>query len=274
MSVTGITRLSWWVYVLLVKAGFRRQSRYRLAMLAGLFTNIVFGCIRAAVLGAAAFAAGGQLAGYSTAALMGFVWLGQALLGSINLWGRSDLTERVRTGDIAVDFSRPVSVVGAQLATDVGASAYVLIPRAVPSLAIGALTFGLGLATTWTNWLTGLCSVAVGIVLSHLTVYPVALVGLWTVETRGFIAAYAVIASFLAGLVVPVSMMPPWLGQIATATPWPSMLQTPIDILTGRLTGSQMITAFGIQLAWLIAIVGLTGLVFRLGRRHLEVQGG
>ena len=59
----------------LVRAGFRQQSQYRLATLAGLFTNCVFGFIRASVLLAALEASTGGFAGYDRASLAGYVWI-------------------------------------------------------------------------------------------------------------------------------------------------------------------------------------------------------
>ena len=47
-----------------MRTGFRRQSAYRLAMVAGLCTDVVFGVIRAAILFAALDSAGGSIAGY------------------------------------------------------------------------------------------------------------------------------------------------------------------------------------------------------------------
>ena len=132
----------------LVGAGFRRQSSYRLAMVAGLFTNVVFGFIRAAILFAALDSAGGTLAGYDTGSISAYVWLSQGLLGAIQLNGAADVGDRVRTGDIAVDFTRPVDVQTWHLAEDLGRAAYTLIPRGVPSVLVGALTVGLTLPAT------------------------------------------------------------------------------------------------------------------------------
>jgi len=64
-------------YLELAKAGFRRQSTYRLAGRAGVVTNIVFGFIRAAILFAAVESAGGTLAGYSRDTISAYVWLSQ-----------------------------------------------------------------------------------------------------------------------------------------------------------------------------------------------------
>lgn len=266
--------MRWRAYWLILLAGFRRQSKYRLALLAGLLANTVFGLIRASILGAALFAAGGRLAGYTYAELMTFVWLGQGLLGSVNMWGRTDLTERVRTGDIAVDYARPVSVAGAYLAADLGAALYALLPRGVPALCIGWLAFDLAFAPSPLNWCLAPLSILAGIIISQLVVYSIALLGFWIVETRGFMMAYAVGASFLAGLVIPVRLMPGWLAATAEATPFPSMLQAPLDITAGRVLGMDAVAVFGSQLAWLTVMGLLVAGISRLGRRHLEVQGG
>jgi hypothetical protein len=72
-------------YLLLAAAEFRRYSTYRLAILAGVFTQSVFGFIRISVLIAAIDAGGGTLAGYDRRSASTYVWLGQALLAPIGL---------------------------------------------------------------------------------------------------------------------------------------------------------------------------------------------
>jgi ABC-2 type transport system permease protein len=61
---------------------------------------------------------------------------------------------------------------------------------------------------------------------------------------------------------------------IAYATPFPSMLQTPIDVLSGWALGAAALALVGSQVAWLVVLVGLARLVqWRAGLR-LVVQGG
>ena len=59
---------------LLVRAGFRRHSAYRLALLAGMTTNSVFGVIRASILLAALASAGTSIGGYDAPTTVAFVW--------------------------------------------------------------------------------------------------------------------------------------------------------------------------------------------------------
>src|SRR5699024_7179261 len=43
---------------------------------------------------------------------------------------------------------------------------------------------------------------------------------------------------------------PDWLLAIARATPFPSMIQTPIDTLSGRLSPAEALPLVGVQIGW------------------------
>lgn len=262
------------VYARLVLAGIREQSAYRLAALGGLVANVTFGFLKVAILLATVQAAGGVLRGYDTQMMSTYIWIGQGLLGSVNLFGRTDLGTRIKSGQVAVNFLRPVDVHLAELLQEFGRSVWALLPRGLPSVLIGAVTVGLA----FTPWLPGLplgvISLFLGIAISAATVYPVGASGFWLVETRGVQIFYMVVSGFLAGLFVPIYLFPPWLTVLAQATPFPSMMMYPIDILSGRAVGPDAVVLLLQQLAWLLLMVGLGQWLTRAGRHHLEVQGG
>ena len=263
-------------YGQLARAGFHRQSTYRLAMLAGLVTNIVFGFIRAAILIGAVESAGGTLAGYSRDTISAYVWLSQGLMGAVNIGGggASELSERIRNGDVAVDFTRPVDVQGSYLAADLGRAAFTFLPRGLPCVLVGALTVGLALPSQIWPYLLGLVSVVLAITISFLCGYAVNILGFWLVETRGLRSLYMVTSSFLAGLFVPVGLFPDWLSTFALATPFPSILQVPVDIISGQVVGMEAVKAVAVQCFW-VALTCLVGRALtRAGRHKLEVQGG
>src|SRR3954447_25410730 len=128
-------------------------------MFAGLLTNVVFGFIRAAILFAAVESAGGTLGGYTTGTISSYVWLSQGLLGAIELSGRAEIGDRVRTGDVAIDFTRPVDLQTWHLAEDMGRAAYTLLPRGLPSVLIGAAVFGLAMPRTLLPYVLGTISI-------------------------------------------------------------------------------------------------------------------
>jgi ABC-2 type transport system permease protein len=262
------------IYGRLFVAGFRKQANYRLAMLAGLFTNVVFGFIRAAILFAALASAGGTIAGYDEGTISAYVWLSQGLLGAITLTGMAEIADRIRTGDVAVDLTRPIDIQTWHLADDMGRAAYALILRGVPSVLVGALTVGLTMPTTALPYVLGTVSIVLGVAISFYCRFAINIVGFWLVDTRGVRTFYMVCSSFLAGLYVPVALFPEWLHTLAYATPFPSMLQVPIDVISGRETGLDAAVLIVQQVGWL-AVTCLVGrLLMAAGRRYLVVQGG
>ena len=274
LTVRPSRHLSPGPYPRLVAAGFRQQSAYRLAALAGLVANTTFGFLKVALLLATVEAAGGELRGYDVGTMSAYVWLSQGLLGSVNLYGRSEMAERIRTGDVVVDFLRPLDVHAAAVATEVGRGLFALLPRGVPSVLVGALVVGMTMPTTPGPYLLGAVSVLLGITVSAATAYLVAATGFWLVETRGVALLYMVVAGFLAGLYVPIGIFPAPLFWLATATPFPAMLMYPVDVLSGRVDGLASVGLVAAQVGWLVVVGALGQLMTRRGRRRLEVQGG
>jgi ABC-2 type transport system permease protein len=261
-------------FALLVRAGFRRHSTYRLALLAGMTTNSVFGVIRAAVLLAAIASAGTSIGGYDAPMAVAFVWWGQALLGTVNLWGFHEVKERVRTGDIAVDFLRPVNPQFAYLASDLGRAGVNVVGRGLPALLVGALLFDLAWPPGAMSWALGLTSIVLAVVVAFAGNFIINLLSFWLVEVRGIQLLWMIVAGLFCGLYLPVPWFPGWLQTIAQWSPFPSMLQVPLDLLAGRVVGAEMWSSLGVQAGWAVALLVAGQLVLRAGRRHLEVQGG
>jgi ABC-2 type transport system permease protein len=262
------------LFVTFVAMGFRRWSAYRLAAAAGAFTNSVFGLIRAAVTGAAVGAAGGTLAGYDQNSAATYVWIVQALIAPLSFFGWNELALRVRTGDVAIDLARPVDPQFAYLAADLGRAAFTLIPRGAPPLIVGAVVTGLTLPGTPLPYVLAALSIAAAAILSFAGWWLVNLAAFWLLDLRGPRTLYAIAANLLSGFLVPVHWFPGWLDTIATWSPFPSMLQTPVDIVMARATGLEALGLIAMQCAWVAALLALGRVIFRLGARRLVVQGG
>jgi len=245
-----------------------------MAAAAAAFTNTVFGLIRAYITVAAIGAAGGELAGYSAAQGVTYAFLAQALIGPVHIFGWNELAERVKTGDVAVDLARPVDPQLAFYAADLGRAAYSLIPRGAPPMLVGAAVFGLALPNTPLPYLFGAVSVVLAVSVSFACRWLANLSAFWLLDVRGVTILYVLTAGLLSGHLLPVHWFPGWLATLAHATPFPSMIQTPIDVITGRIQGTEAVTALGIQAFWLVAMLAIGRVTFARGARKLVVQGG
>jgi ABC-2 type transport system permease protein len=262
------------LFAMLVAMEFRRWSTYRLAALAGALANVMFGLVRSAVVVATIAAAGGTLAGYGAGTGPTYVWLSQALIGPVYFFTWDELALRIRSGDITADLVRPTDPLLAFLAADLGRAAYQVIPRGAPPLLVGAAVTGLTLPAAPTPYALGVLSAALAVGISFACRWLVNLAAFWLLDLRGPMALYVLASTVLGGLLVPVHWFPDWLATLAAATPFPSMLQAPIDILTARATGTAALGHLAIQIAWLAGLLAAGKLVYHAGVRRLVVQGG
>lgn len=243
-------------------------------MAAGAFTNSVFGLIRAYITVGAIGAAGGSLAGYDTQAGITYAFLAQALIAPVNIFTWNEFALRVRTGDVAVDLARPVDPQLAYLAADLGRAAYTFIPRGLPPLLVGGLVFGLAMPAAVLPYLLGAVSLVLAVMVSFACRWLANLAAFWLLDLRGVMMIYVLASGLLSGHLLPVHWFPEWLAAVANATPFPSIVQTPIDIFTGRAGALDALTLIGVQAWWLVVVLIAGRLVFAVGTRKLVVQGG
>lgn len=255
------------------KRGFQRYAAYPAATWAGLFTNTVFGFMRVYIL-LALFAERSDIGGYDRAAVITYAWGTQALIATIYIWGWQEIALRIRSGDIATDLVRPVHPLRAGLAFDLGRAVYHALFRGLPPLALGAVVYGILTPPDAIGWLAALASAAVAVVVSYEFRAIYNLFAFWLTDHRGTTLIAIAAANILSGMYVPVRFFPEPLAAVARATPFPSMVQTPIDVFMGRLIGGDLILALATQVGWAIALALAARAVFALGTRHLVIQGG
>jgi len=257
-------------YPQLVRAGFRCYATYRQAALAGLVTNVVFGLLRAAVL-TAVLAERPVVAGYDVAAAITYVWLGQGLLNVVLLWGDTELSRRVRTGDVVVDLGRPWDLQAAMLATDLGRAGFAVLARLLPPVAFGALSFPFRWPEQPATWALFGASTLLAVVVSFGIRFLLNASAFWLLDVRGVIGMWGVVGGVVSGLVVPLAWFPQWAQAVLAWTPFPALFQTPITVFIER---GDPFPLLGSQLFWAGTLLAVGRAVLHRGSRRLVVQGG
>jgi len=264
------------LHVAIATRAFRRYSTYRAATLAGIFTNSVFGIIYSYAY-LALWKANPTAGGYDAVDAVTYVWIGQALLMTVAVWGggtTDDLAERIRTGDIAVDLYRPVGLVGWYLAADLGRAAYHLLTRGLGPTVIGFVLFDIRMPVGPWAALGFAVSVVLAIVVSFAIRFLVASTAFWLLDQSGVKVMSGAFAVFFTGMTLPLVLFPGWLGTLAAALPWAAYLQVPADIWLGKHTGADLVAALAFQVLWAVVLLGCCQLVLGAATRKVVVQGG
>jgi len=97
----------------------------------------------------------------------------------------------------------------------------------------------------------------------------------WLIEVRGvYMGVMWGANALLSGYFLPIDFYPAWLGAIARAAPFQSMIYSPAAIYTGQLSGGDAAAAVALQLLWIVLLVGAGRALFAAACRRLVVQGG
>ncbi len=255
------------------RRGYSRFATYRAATIAGVFTNTVFGFLRAYVL-VAVFASREDIGGYNLQDALTYVFVGQAMLMTIYLWGWWDIALAIRSGDIVTDLSRPFDFQMYWLSMDLGRAVYHATFRGIPPFVVGAIVFDLRLPEEVVTWGMFLVSITLAVCVSFAIRFIINLSAFWLMDYRGVGTIVTGIWTILSGFAVPVAFFPGWLKVIAEATPFVYIVQAPIDVFLEKHSGPGLAFVLAMQLAWAIGLLFAGRLMLGAAMRKVVTQGG
>jgi ABC-2 type transport system permease protein len=256
-------------YLSLLGAGFHRQTTYRLAMAAGLFTNAFFGVVRTAIF-FALYRERDQVAGLDMADALTYVWVLEGLFAVVWAPWLWEMAEGIRSGEFVVELLRPGDPYLRLLAFDLGRTLSVLAIRTVPTVLVAALVLPLRLPTT----LGGLAWLAASLLLAAVVGFQFrflfASAAFWTPDYRSMFMLVFPVLWLASGFVIPVDFFPGPLRTLVDWSPLIPLVMAPVRVATGR---SEALAVAG-QAAWVVVLWLAGRLVLAAASRRLVVHGG
>ncbi len=204
--------------------------------------------------------------------------LGQAdpfLLGDATVDSATELADRIRSGDVAADLLRPVPPIVSYLAPDLGRAGHAMIFRFLPPLTVGVLFFDLYAPSRWFTVPLFALSIVLAVVASLALRFLVNATAYWLHDARGPIILWTLSSGVLAGLYFPLRLLPDWLAvTLWVATPFPGLMQTPLDVLVERDPPALQAGLVALQAVQGVLLLAACRTVQRRAERKLVVQGG
>ena len=180
--------------------------------------------------------------------------------------------DEVKDGTLAVSLGKPYSYVLFQLSRAMGESVVKIVPILVEGLLLGTLLVG-PLSGYLASLPFGLVLIVAGLLITNLWLLLIGLVAFWTEEVSPFYWLVQKLVFILGGLFIPINLFPGWLAGVARWLPfafsayWPAYTMVSGDrsaFLTGLAGGAVYIVLLGAAVT----------LLFTLGRRRVQAQGG
>lgn len=263
-------------YWALFRARARTLLQYRVAALAGIATQWVFGFVMISVL--IAFYQGASGAQPMTLAQsITYTWLGQAMLGTLPWNVDREMHESIRSGGVAYDLVRPISLYAYWFARAFAQKTAPTLLKSIPMFLIATFLLPAQYAMQWPplpGLLAWLAAVG-GALLLSCSIYLLMQASLfWTVSGDGITRILPSFVMLLSGMIIPLPLMPDWIQTFLTYQPFAGVSGMPAMLFCGVLPPSAVLQTVGLQLLWTLVFVLLGRLMLRRGLIKLDVAGG
>jgi ABC-2 type transport system permease protein len=261
------------LFLHIVRLAVQQQMTYRMALMAGLVTNLFFGLLRAFVL-VALYQGRGEVNELTLRGAITYVALSQGMIAFLTIFGSYDIMQSVYTGSIGADLLRPMPLFWLWLARDLGRSLVNLLGRGVLLMLLFVPFFAIQLPPDAGQWLAMGLAIALGWLVSYTWRFLVNLAAFWSPDARGIGRIAFTASQLFSGFLMPLRLYPEWFQQLCNYTPFPALFNTSVEAYLGLLRGVPLALALLNQLAWFVVLAVLAHLALTAGVRRLVVQGG
>jgi len=183
-----------------------------------------------------------------------------------------EIANRVRSGEIAGDFIRPVSLKCSLIFGEVGRSIYKFIFSELPVFVVSLFFIKFQLPSNPINILYFLVSLALGFALINSMMYALGLLVFWFKDSgyvRWFNRAFTLM---FGGSAVPLWFYPEGMRRIAEFLPWRFITYEPIAIYLEQTTNVWQTII--LQIMWILVFELLGEFIWKKAQKFVFVQGG
>lgn len=119
-----------------------------------------------------------------------------------------------------------------------------------------------------------LVSIIISMTIMFIFDYLTGLTAFFTESTWGISTIKVCLVSFFSGVVVPLTFFPENVKRLIQITPFWYVFQTPISLITEKMTLQEQLLKLTPQCLWLIILVMLTRWVSKKALSNLRINGG
>jgi ABC-2 type transport system permease protein len=267
MTVRRLSR-----YGFILRTAARQQWVYRGELGIQAISMVVFMGIFMALWTTAYGVSGrAELAGYRLAQVVWYLGMAETIaLSSSRIF--NEIGAAVRAGDLAYTLSRPLSYPFYQVANSLGNS----VPRFLINFLTAIVVVGIGIgqfAGSVQGIIAFLMMAALALLLDALIAVLIGLAAFWLEEVFPVFLIYQKLLFTAGGMFVPLEMFPDWLRKLVAWMPFQFITYAPprafVDFEPGFV--AQALTG---QVIYVIVLVALVSLVWRVARRRMVMHGG
>ena len=119
-----------------------------------------------------------------------------------------------------------------------------------------------------------LASLLLGFLIGFFFEVCIGMVGFWFLEVTSLLYIVNTLNFFVSGQMFPLDLLPePW-AALLKALPFQYLAYFPAAVFLGKVSGPELANGLLAELAWAVAFVFLSRVLYRLGLRRYSAYGG
>lgn len=264
-------------YLSYFKLRFITNLQYRTDAIAGICTQIFFGLINIMVY-LAFYQSGGDNLPMDYQELVNYVWLMQAFFVMIYPFDRdSELISMIKNGNLAYELIRPQNFYFKWYIKMISKKIVGALLRFMPVIILGILLpypFHLSGPYSFWHFTIFVFALVFSLILGTSLNILIHLLVMFTLDDKGIIGIYSVIADVFMGGVIPIPFFPNWLKVIANILPFRFISDFPFRIYSGSISLYDGYMMLIISFGWTVLTIIIGYYVAKLSLRKAVIQGG
>ena len=217
-------------------------------------------------------AQGGEVGGYTAGGFAAYyiVW---TLVRNMNIvftpYGWEGYIQR---GQLSAELLKPIHPLHNNIAFFAGWKVVVVVFW-LPLAAILTLIFKPTLDVTLIEVIVFFFAIWGAYLIRTMLLALLGMITFWTTRVSALYELFFAFELILSGRLVPMSLMPAWVQQVADLLPFQSTFGYPIEALVGQLSPGELWGGLVVQLVWIVITTAMVAVVWKFGVRRYSAVG-
>jgi len=184
------------------------------------------------------------------------------------------LADWIRGGDIATELLRPIGILRSLFALRIGEFCQFAVFKLIPITLVAAFLLGASPSADGIYFLLFVINIFAALVLLFFFEVFVGTLAFYTLEYYAVRFAKDAALTILSGGLVPLFLFPEWLQTIFRFLPFQHLVAGPIEMYLGVLSYSEALWSLVNLGAWILVMMAISMLFFKMAMKKVVVQGG
>lgn len=186
-----------------------------------------------------------------------------------------DVTSEIQNGSLTTYLSKPLSYLSFWFFRTLGSKSknllFILIPMIVLSVYLNINVIG---NINTFQLMLFLIALIFAYIIYFQIFMVISLMSFWFYDISSWFYTLMLTIELLAGTIIPVSLFPAFMKNFMYLLPFKYLVDFPVETLIGKLDSNTVISGLAWQVVWVLILLVLLKLLWKVGIRKFEANGG